>query len=396
MKKQLIGTTALVSAGLLAAAGADQRASAAEPLSLSVGGYFQVSLEYRDDDDDVGDPGANLQDFGVYNDGEIQFTATTTLDNGIGIKARIEYEALNYGVGGTGSPTTIADERYIDFSGGFGILRIGSDDAATYGMQYQAPVGAYQIGVNTPTFAIPGFNPGGTANAVGRYPTTYAGIGGDAESVIWFSPRISGFQLGLSYTPDDNTNDLSAETSGFGGIPKLDNEAGAHEDIFAIGMNFVETFNDVDVAVAGGYLTGSEESSGGPNGDDRDMWFGGLNVGFAGFAVGGSIRGDNRGRDSDGDALIWDAGATYSNGPLTLGFTYLSGEVELGSKGAGGGTLAGNEDELDAYLVSGNYNLGPGVDVWGGVKFYEYDTDTGNSLRENSGYIVSIGSSVSF
>ena len=397
MKKQLIGTTALVSAGLLAAAGVNQGASAAEPLSLSVGGFFSVAVEYRNEDDGTGEPGANLQDIGVYNDGEIQFTATTTLDNGIGIKARIEYEALNYGAvktnptataGNTASPTQIADERYIDFSGGFGILRIGSDDAATYGMQYQAPVGAYQIGVNTPTFAIAAAG----GNAVGLYPTTYAGIGGDAESIIWFSPRISGFQLGLSYTPDDSTNDLSAETSGFGGIPKLDNEGGAQEDIFAIGMNFVETFNDVDVAVTGGYLTGSEEVSGGANSDDRDMWFGGLNVGFAGFAVGGSIRGDNRGRDSDGDSLTWDAGVTYSNGPLTLGFTYLNSEVELGTLAA----TSSNEDELDAFLVSGNYNLGPGVDIWGGIKFYDYDTDTGLDSKKNDGYIVSIGSSVSF
>ncbi len=150
MKKQLIGTTALVSAGLLAAAGVNQGASAAEPLALSVGGYFQVSMEYRDEDGGTGEPGANLQDFGVYTDGEIQFNATTTLDNGIGVRARIEYEAQNQGGGGT-----IVDERYLDFTGGFGTLRIGSDDDATYGMHYQAPVGAYQIGVNTTTFAVP-------------------------------------------------------------------------------------------------------------------------------------------------------------------------------------------------------------------------------------------------
>jgi outer membrane protein OmpU len=385
MKKQLIGTTALVSAGLLAAAGADQRASAAEPLSLSVGGYFSVAMQFRDEDDSIGDPGANLQEFGVYNDGEIQFTATTTLDNGIGVKARIEYEAFNQGLG-----TSTSDERYLDFSGGFGILRIGSDDDAAYGMQYQAPVGAYQIGVNTPTFAIPAVG----KNQVSSYPTTYAGINGDTEKVIWFSPRISGFQLGLSYAPDDSTNDVSEETGGFPGIPKLDNEPGAQEDIISVGLNFVETFNDVDIAIAGGYVHGNKEAQGTVGSgtgvfEDQDTWSAGINVGLAGFAVGGSIRGTDQGLDIPGgaDTLTWDAGATYSNGPLTLGFTYLRSEQEIGAAG---------EDELDSFLVSGNYNLGPGVDVWGGVKFYDYQSDTNLDPAENDGFIISVGSSVSF
>ncbi len=89
MKKQLIGTTALVGVGVLAASGVAQDANAADPLSLSIGGYYQTSLELRDEDDSSGEPGANLQTFGLYDDGEIQFTASTTLDNGIGVKVRI-------------------------------------------------------------------------------------------------------------------------------------------------------------------------------------------------------------------------------------------------------------------------------------------------------------------
>ena len=98
MKKYLIGTTALVGVGALAASGAAQDANAAEPLSLSIGGYFQTSLEIRDEDDSTGEPGANIQDFNIINEGEIQFTASTTLDNGIGVKVRIEYEAHNQDV----------------------------------------------------------------------------------------------------------------------------------------------------------------------------------------------------------------------------------------------------------------------------------------------------------
>jgi predicted porin len=213
-------------------------------MSLSIGGYYQTSLEVRDEDDDSGDAGANLQTFGVYDDGEIQFTASTTLDNGIGVKVRIEYEADNQGGG-----NTIQDERWVEFSGGFGALKIGADDNVANAMQYQAPVAAYMMGVNTPTFAIP--SSGG--NQITSYPTTYINTGGDSQKIIWFSPRIAGFQLGLSYAPDQDINT--------GSTPQSDDDPGQQEDIISIGVNFVETFNDIDVAVSGGYIQGNLEAN---------------------------------------------------------------------------------------------------------------------------------------
>jgi outer membrane protein OmpU len=373
MKKQLIGTTALVGVGALAATGAMQGAQAADPLSLTVGGYLQMSLEYRNEDDNVGQPGHDRQSFQIYDDGEIQFTASTTLDNGIGVKARIEYEAKNQGQGGT-----IVDERYLDFSGGFGQLRIGEDDNASNAMHYQAPVAAYMMGVNTPTFAVP--LSGG--NAITSYPSTYVNVGGDAEKVIWFSPRIAGFQLGLSYAPDSQRND---QIAGQGpSIPAFDNNAGAFNDVISVGLNYVETFNDIDVAVSGGYLHGEQQQNTAGN-DDIEEWSAGLNVGFAGFTVGASIRLSNQGANN-ADLTIWDAGVTYATGPLTVGFTYLHGESEA----------TGGSDETDQFLVSGVYNIGPGVDLWGGVKWFEYDSGIGGDANENQGWIVAVGSSVSF
>ena len=269
MKKQLIGSTALVSAALLAVSVVGQDAFAADPLELSIGGFFQVSVEYRDSDDGSGEPGANLQDLGVYDDGEIQFTASTTLDNGIGIKARIEYEAKNQGGG-----TTNADERYLNFSGGFGQLRIGSDDDAAWHMQYQAPGGAPAMGVNTPTFAIMSVG----ASNISSYANTYAGPSSDSQKLIYFSPRMAGFQLGLSYAPDQGTNE--------GSTARSDITPGGQEDVFSVGLNFVETFGDVDLAIAGGYSGGELEAQTTvitANADDVEEYSVGVNVGFSGF-----------------------------------------------------------------------------------------------------------------
>jgi hypothetical protein len=392
MKKQLIGSTALVSAGLLAGSAVGQDALAADPLSLSIGGYYQVGIEYRDEDDSTGDPGANLQDLGVYDDGEIQFTASTTLDNGIGVKARIEYEARNQGSG-----KTIADERWLQFSGSFGQLKIGSDDDAAYSMQYQAPVGAYQIGVNTTTFAVP--SSGG--NSITSYPTTYISASSDSQKIIYFSPRMAGFQLGLSYAPDGgSTNEANT--------PLADNDPGDQEDVFSIGLNFVETFGDVDVAIAGGYNRGDLEAQAttttnpafgvttttvGTNSDDIEQFSAGLNLGFAGFAIGASGLWSNGGLDDDGDIFTWDAGVTYATGPVTVGFTWLSSEIEDGTAISSGSS---GDDELDSAVISATYNMGPGVDVWGGIKWFDYQDAENDDDSENEGYILAIGSSVSF
>jgi len=375
MKKELFGTTALISAGLLAGSGVGQQAQAAEPMELSIGGYTSVSIEYRNEDDSTGEPGANLQTVGVYWDGELQFTASTTLDNGITVKARTEFEGMNQAAG-----TDNADEHYLEFGGVFGQIRVGADDDAAYAMQYQAPVGAYQIGVNTTTFAVPSVG----GNAITSYPTTYISATGDAEKIIWYSPRIAGFQLGVSYAP---TSQAMENTTFFPGLPLPDNTVGAQENVVSIGANYVQSFNDIDVAVAGGYNTGSLQANSAGIFDDREQWSAGLNVGFAGFTVGASYKSDNNGLSGSNDTTTWDAGVTYSTGPFTVGFTYLGATSEAS---------AGGDDELDSFNVSGTYNIGPGVNLWGGVKYFDYQDGSNNPANENEGYIIAIGSSVSF
>jgi predicted porin len=73
---------------------------------------------------------------------------------------------------------------------------------------------------------------------------------------------------------------------------------------------------------------------------------------------------------------------------LTVGFTYLHGEAE--------DPVTGGDDETDQGLISAVYNIGPGVDLWGGVKFFEYEDDQGSDANQNEGYIVAVGSSISF
>lgn len=367
MKKQLLGTTTLVAAGLLMGQGA----YAAEPMSLSIGGYLQSAFSIGDDDDGVGQPGANIHDNTISTEGEVQFTATTELDNGISVRARVEYEAV------PGATSTV-DERYVRFSGGFGSFTMGQEDNAAYQMGYQAPSGSWQMGLNSPTFAIPATG----GNAITSYSSIYLGTGGDGGKLVYFTPRMSGFQLGASYQPD-GANEPAA-TSG----RTASNGAGASETILSVGVNYSGSFDQADVAVSAGYITADLEAQNAANtAKDFEGFITGLNVSMSGFTVGGSVRLDNGTADKSSTAR-WEVGATYATGPWTIGANYI--DIE---QNAAGGTGA---DEMDGWMVSGQYNLGPGVDLFGGVKHYDYEDGANAVAAENSVLIGALGTSIYF
>jgi outer membrane protein OmpU len=368
MKKQLLGTTTLVAAGLLMGQGA----YAAEPMSLSIGGYLQQAFSVADDDDGVGQPGAAIHDNTIATDGEIQFTATTELDNGISVRARIEYEAFPAG----GSQV---DETYTRFSGGFGSFTIGNDDNASYQMAYQAPSGSWQMGLNSPTFAIPASG----GNAITSYTSLYMGTGGDGGKLIYFTPRMNGFQLGASYQPD-----------GAGGPPAAasartaDTTAGGAETILTFGANYSGSFDQADVAISAGYITADLEAQNtAGTAKDFEGFTAGLNVSMSGFTVGGAVT-INNGGAAKASTDRWEIGATYATGPWTIGANYFDIDQSLAA------TVG--DDSVDGWMVSGQYNLGPGVDLFGGVKYYDFE-DAANAIgSENSVLIGALGTSIYF
>ena len=115
MKNAVLGTTALVAVGALAAA----PASAAEKIQLGVGGYMQSTYFYQDSDEPAGTP-SRISDK-VTQEGEIFFTGTTTLDNGLKFGVNVQLEAY--------TSTDQIDETYIFVEGSFGRVLLGSETA---------------------------------------------------------------------------------------------------------------------------------------------------------------------------------------------------------------------------------------------------------------------------
>ncbi|MFD0388732.1 porin [Tistrella bauzanensis] len=361
MKKILIGTTALVAVGLIAG-----QASAAEPIKLGLGGYYQSFFKITDQDD-IG--GTAYRSDSVVQEGEIHFLGETVLDNGLKVGVQVQLEGYTTG--------DQIDEHYVYFDGSWGRVLLGAENSAAYLMQYAAPTAIVGHGMDTPNFF--GFSIGDNRTDVTRMNET-----SDANKLTYFTPRMAGFQLGLSYTPS-LAGGTGGSSNSYGNL--TDDVAGRQEQIVEVGVNYVNKLGAVDLAVSGGYLKGSLEADGldvdGFNADDLQVWSLGMNVGYAGFTFGGSYINDNNGLEGDNDMDRWQVGLTYAVGPYTVGGAYALSAREF-SNGSG-------DDELELYEIGGTYAMGPGVNLSAGVQFINAESDRATARQEGTSFLVGTG-----
>ncbi len=367
MKKLLYGTTAIVAASMLGAGAA----SAAEPITLSVGGYYQTYFAVIDADDTAG---ASYQSTKVGQTGEIHFTGETTLDNGLQVGINVQLEAHTTG--------DQIDEHYVYLEGGWGRLEIGAENGAAYkaGGSW-VPSGIVGHGVDSPEhLQHPGQGFAGTA--------TQIGTSNDANKISYYTPRMGGFQLGVSYTPD------VGDDIGGGGFASprtalIENGSGGAsvEDVFEIGANWSDTFGGVDLGINAGYLTGEANAAS----VDVDEWRVGGQIGYGGFTLVGNYNdqdtvfgpGGIRVSGPDG-GQVFTTGLSYGTGPWTVAAGYLHSETDLP-------VGQGENDKRDHYEIGASYALGPGVTISGGLQYYETEAGSTGVTNESAAGIIAMG-----
>jgi len=377
MTKRLMESTALAA---LVAMGTTSGAVAAERIQLGISGYFDAFFVAGSEDDGVGEPAANRRGHKVAREGEVVFEGMTTLDNGLKVGVVVELESETC--------ADQIDESYIWFEGTYGRFQLGSDDGPMDKMYYGAPTPSKGAGVATPNQTFVQY--GGQAVAT---PATIVALSGDGEKLMYFTPRIGGFQFGISYTPDSCEENTAASTGfacggSYAGF-QLDNNLGQQSEVVEMAINYVNKFGDVDVALFGGYGHGDlEQNDGARTFDDREAWTVGAQFGYAGFVLGGSYKEDDLGLSGSFERKDMAIGLTYTWSAWTVGVQYYHGEVE---QGAGGG-----EDETDAIEVGGQYAIGPGIVLTGGLQFWDIQDDAGAAANENEAVIFFVGTSLSF
>ena len=221
-----LGTTALVAAGFAA-----QDARAADPISLSVGGFQNWGTYFSSTDDASYKKTADVDSFGIRYEGEVHFKGKTVLDNGLEVGVRFELE-------GEEQDGDQLDETYAYVEGSFGTLRIGNDDAVSYSMATTAPYATFIWGLNTPSFSL---------GAEGNTLSTLAGVGiGDSASVMYFTPVLNGIQLGVSFAPEAGQERSSSSSY------EADPEGG---QAWSVAARYDGTIGGMGVTLAAGYAS---------------------------------------------------------------------------------------------------------------------------------------------
>ena len=369
---------------------------------ITVSGYIHGGFFLQDIDSIT--PAPNEQDYGSIDvkmgGAEAQFTAQTTLDNGIDLMGRIELSGF--------TTDDQIDETYIRAQGGFGQVTLGADDDAWNLTHYSSPNPGLN-GIDSPNYRH--------AVVTGARTGTNASLTGDANKITYFTPRFSGFQFGISYTPN------TADTNGDSGSAPYDRNSGDIENVVGIGANFSRSFGGVAVGASAGWQSGTtnemfdpDGTHGGTEGNgpmaargidtDPSQWHVGGTVSRGGWTLGGAYasyegsggpvrltlvdEGDADWTDEDDTVLeqadvsdklaatAWAVGATYNTGPWTVGVGYLQSEQDRGDWNAEG-VVVTETGETTVVNAGASYALAPGVTIAADVSFYEDDANTGDT-----------------
>ena len=402
MKKVLLGTTAMVSVGLVAG-----QASAAEPIELSFGGYHNWAVFLASNDDSAGngvsipnEPGFNKGDHDIKFDGELQVRGKTVLDNGLEVGVRIEIEGEQDG--------DQLDENYAYIEGSFGTFRIGNDDPASYIMATAAPYINYVFAANTPTVFANGLSQffAQTTGLIrsrfsaGAYATfaTFPNQTFDDARVLYFSPVFNGFQFGASYAP----NNTEARPAGVYLLPvkvggTSTSPSFTHGETWSVAARYDGEIGDVGLTVAGGWLDVSNKAINnlpvGLGNVDSETWNAGVVLYYGNWGLGGSYMSTDDWHNVAGtDTEAYDLGlAYYADGPWSAGIYWLHQEIDYAP---GALVAAGVTDEFDAYRLMGQYDLGPGIAVTGAVGFDQFEDGVVN--RDYDTYFGGAGLLISF
>lgn len=319
-------------------------------VKLSLGGFFKGYVNYTNED--------NVHALDIIRSTEVHFGGETTLDNGLTVGAMIE--ASTDGIDGFE-----VDESYIYMAGSWGRVNFGDEDGAAYLLQVAAPSANSSIdGVRA------SFNTSSTISQI-DYDNDFAR---NNDKVTYLSPVFSGFQAGVSYTPDN----AGATTGG----NKANNVAGVQSDIFELAARYEGQISNVGVILGAGY-TGASEEAHLAGTDDFQEWNVGADLDIGAFGLGAVYTENNNSSSTEDDNETWVVGADYTTGPFKIGASYLNNDSDLGAQ----------DPETDRIAAGVIYTYGPGMTFRGSVGYTELDNRVATDVDATT---VTVGTEINF
>ena len=400
MKRALYGTTALVVACLTAG-----NASAASGLKLGIAGFFRNAIgaawgnepqatfpgtprRRRPTFSTAGLNSFGRQDVSMRQEIRVNFTGETTLDNGITVGVLVGLNGENVMKSGN---TTQINRAYADFSGRFGMVRIGETDSAL-GTDCVADPGnvTSNFGLNSPNESFSNVGLGVVRNqftgtiaptnpptlpaylgTVGAAPVGAIGTcfgleskGNRSNKILYFSPSFGGLTFGVSFAPQ-----AGSRFAGGGLAYGTDVQApvaGAPTNVLALAADYVHDFGDWYLTLGGGgEWAFTEYTAAGATNANKPSWYQAgaqIGIGHWSFGASGAYYVDYKQAGFAGttatstdDAWVASAGLNYSLGDVAVG---LQGMYSQWQQAGGGG-----DEKIWGLSLNSTYAYGPGINL---------------------------------
>lgn len=333
---------------------------AAEDLDLQIGGYMIQWVVAADNGSKGGS--TDYAEVDEKSTSEVHFTASTTLDNGLGISARVELEAE----APNGAVGRLIDSSYLELdSGVVGNLQLGAIDD---------PTKLYRHGANDVGLGIRA----GDHMAVVAPPANVNAIavahfqgGGTINKINYRTPSVGGLSLVGSYTPDASAvADSQAQ-------PQARGQA---RTAYVAQILYEQTLAGVGIGIDAGY----GKSHRGTTVSGQHAWQAGFELSLGGFKGGAEfLRHMEDGRSlvatGSNDGHAYDVGVSYVAAPWAASLSWLYSETE-------GSLFDTGTDTQRLVQASLNYTVGPGVDLTSTVLWADYDDEGTAAVDHNRGW----------
>ena len=409
MKKILYGTTALAAGSLVAG-----EASAASALKLGITGFYRNAIGGsfgNGPTTQTGTSGGGVSTAGLGNfdrqavsmrqEIRVNFTGQTTLDNGITVGVLVGLNGENVAKSGS---TTQVNRAYADFSGKFGLVRVGEANSALVTDCVVDPGNVTSnFGVNSPneSFSDVGFAQARRQNTghgqcqqlAGGYFSTFGvapmgsigtcyGIEGKGNKVMYFSPSFGGSHLRRLLHADGRPAAAGGGLS-YGTDVTAPGPGNAGNNVLSVGVDYTHDFGGWNLtAGGGGEWAFTQYTPAGGNTNNKPSWYqAGLQIGIGHFAIGASgayyVNYNHAGyaattASSDDDGWVVSGGASYTIDAWSFGLQGEYGSYQQSASAILGTSAPGiSADNEKMWGVSFNtaYALGPGISLEGQVAY---------------------------
>jgi outer membrane protein OmpU len=365
-RKALLGTTAIVGASLLAAAPA-----VAKP-TVNIGGAldFQVGWTSQDREGWSPTPGGVVgpsteRGYSFFQRTLITVNATDKTDSGMQWAFRLDLNADADGGPGAsnglkdGTARDASDKVTLDLSDAWGQVSVGAD----YGVFRTLSFGSKDATKSAGTGGVDGnwarwYNRKSFSGSRFESSTTVRDAT-TSSRITYVTPRVVGFQAGVTYAMDRTTIGRFREAEAFGTASTQANSV--EQNFWAGAVNYVNKFGDFDV---GASFAATEANNSNELLQNTRSFHTGVVVGYGPWKVGGryawkpdSI--DNASTSTNNDYDQWDLGVGFTTGPWSLALSFMRQEQGM--------TNTNGSASNDVYAFGTTYDMGGGLQLYGEV-----------------------------